>query len=163
MKYLILVRHAKAKKAEGTSLKDIDRPLSIIGYEQAYQMSVEIIPYAKRNTLFISSPSVRTISTAWIFSDRVNHSRSAVQLENSLYPGDAGSHLEVISVVDKSIETVLIFGHNPTISELITRFAGQDYGDVSPGSVAVFKIDADSWEHIRSATSALMAIFSPKT
>lgn len=162
MKHLILVRHAKAKKAEGTSIKDIDRPLNVIGYEQAYQMTADVAPHVKGNVLFVSSSSVRTLSTAFIFADKMDYSRSAIRLENSLYLSDADSYLDVISSVEDSVDTLLIFGHNPTISELITDFGGQAYGDVPPGSVAIFKTDLEEWPSIIHSKLTLKALFLPK-
>lgn len=160
MKTIYLIRHANAKTFEG--IQDIDRPLNRKGYEQAYKMSGEIASGVSGKVIIASSPSVRTYSTAGIFADRLGISRSSIIQDDSLYNSDIKNYLDFITSIETPIETLLLCGHNPTISELISHFSGGPSHDVSPGTVAVLNFECSDWQGVKKSPAVIKAIFSPK-
>jgi phosphohistidine phosphatase len=116
MKTLYLVRHAKSDKS-ADSPEDFDRPLNSRGYAEAHKMSLLL---KKKNTvpdLIISSPAIRAISTALIFCRNLNYDPKFLSLDKLLYETSAKEYLKCIANIEKQHNTVLLFGHNPMISE----------------------------------------------
>ena len=144
-------------------VKDIDRPLSRTGYEDAYRISKQIIPIVSENILFVSSPSVRTYSTAAIFSDTLNKKHSSIKIVDRLYETGIDEYMDTISSVNDDISSLLLFGHNPTIGELIFQLSGTNHGDIAPGTVGYFEADIARWQDITGMTSKLKGLFSPKS
>lgn len=117
MKTIYLVRHAKSEWAND-NLIDFDRPLNARGYRDANEMSLFL---KEKNILpdsIITSPAIRAISTALIFSRNFNFNASEIVIKPSLYNSTAKHYLHVISQVDDHYKSIMLFGHNPSITDL---------------------------------------------
>lgn len=115
MKTLYLIRHAKSDWSI-VPLSDIDRPLNKRGYDDAYKMSLILKEKKVVPDLIISSPAVRAISTALIFCRNLNYDPKSIQINKNLYDTSVKEYLQVISKIDNKHQVVLLFGHNPTIT-----------------------------------------------
>ena len=69
MKKLLLIRHAKAEK--DITVKDIDRPLKYIGIQDATFMAERLKERSLIPQILITSPALRTKTTAEIFADHL--------------------------------------------------------------------------------------------
>lgn len=117
MKELVLVRHAKSDWANENT-KDIDRPLSERGYGDAYSLSKWFKEEMGLPDVIVSSPATRALNTAFIFARTFEMKESNVQIEGSLYESDVKSYIKIISQADKKINRLMLFGHNPMLTEL---------------------------------------------
>ena len=68
--------------------------------------------------LIISSPAIRAISTALIFARNLNYKANNIVIKQELYESSVQDYLSVINSIDNSFDNVLLFAHNPTISDL---------------------------------------------
>lgn len=124
MKELILIRHAKSDWAN-ESVKDIDRPLNDRGYEDAYILSAWYKQEQPLPEMIISSPATRAINTAFIFCRAFDVKESAVCISDNLYESTMADYLKTIASIDNKFNRIMLFGHNPAITNL-TNELNQD-------------------------------------
>ncbi|WP_430779683.1 SixA phosphatase family protein [Actinoplanes sp. G11-F43] len=118
---LILLRHAKAEIPG--DFDDYDRALSERGNADADAAGTWLADERLRPDLVICSPAKRTRQT-WqgvaIALDQGRNSRPApeVHYEESMYLGRGGEVFDLLRAVPDTVRTVLVVGHNPTMSEV---------------------------------------------
>ncbi len=117
MKTLYLIRHAKSDWAD-EDLSDIDRPLNKRGYRDAHFMSNLMKEKKLLPDLIITSPAIRAISTALIFCRNFNFDYSDIVISKNLYGTDVKRYLAVVTQSDNRYKNIMLFGHNPIISDL---------------------------------------------
>lgn len=163
MKTLYLVRHAKSDwDMEG--LADIDRPLSPRGYRDAQTMSRSMNEKKLLPDLIISSPAVRAISTALIFSRNFKMQASEIIIKEDLYESSVSQYIGVLQDVDDRYKSIMLFGHNPTISDLASGLVAQ-LNDSLPTCAIVgiqFPANCKQWKNFEKASSELILYDFPK-
>lgn len=146
MKTLYLVRHAKSDWNHD-GLADIDRPLNARGYRDANTMSrllkeKKIVP-----SLIISSPAIRAISTALIFSRNLGYNTSNLLIKPDLYDSTLKQYLNVIKQVDNHYQSIMLFGHNPVISNVVNSFECAINDTMSTCAIAGIQADdCNNWQ-----------------
>ncbi|MBW6438124.1 histidine phosphatase family protein [Actinoplanes hulinensis] len=118
---LILLRHAKAETPG--DFDDYDRALAARGVADAEAAGVWLADERLHPDLVICSPAKRTRQTwqnAAIALSTGPGPRPApeVHYEESLYLGRGGEVFDLLRAVSDTIRTVLVVGHNPTMSEV---------------------------------------------
>jgi phosphohistidine phosphatase len=120
---LVLLRHAKADDPTGVS--DIDRPLVMRGRLDAKAAGAWLAGRGFVPGLVLCSPARRARETwhgvALGLADAGVEGGPEVSYERRLYSGDADDLLDLVRVVDEKVGTVLVIGHNPTISNASVR------------------------------------------
>src|SRR5262245_20912697 len=160
MKALYLIRHAKSSWAD-PALADKDRPLNDRGRRDAPTMGERL---AKRNVkpdLILSSPAVRALSTAEIIAKKLDYRRKDIVVSERLYAVEADDLLAVIHQLDDKVERVMLFGHNPELTELAHRFSGE-ITHMPTCAVAEFTFDGDSWSKIDTIKPSEVLFDYPK-
>ncbi len=117
MKILYLVRHAKSDWGN-ENISDIDRPLNNRGYRDAHLMSSLMKEKKIHPDLIISSPAVRAVSTALVFCRNLNLSYSDILINHNLYQTTLKQYVEIVTQFDNRFNTIMLFAHNPVISDL---------------------------------------------
>ena len=118
---LVLLRHAKAQTPG--ELPDIERPLTERGRADAGAAGTWLADEGLRPGLVICSPAVRTRQT-WhavaIALATCDPSGGApeVHYEQQLYDGGRTELVDLVQAVSDDITTVLVIGHNPTVSDV---------------------------------------------
>jgi len=74
--------------------------------------------------LFVSSPYVRALQTAEIFTEELHSSKSKIEESESLLPGAESAEFFRELSHRKSLESVICFGHAPQLDELIAYALG---------------------------------------
>ncbi len=157
MKTIILIRHGKSDWGY-EFLNDIDRPLNERGYRETYQQS----KWAKDNLpapqLIISSPAIRAISTALIFARTLHYNEQNILIRHGIYDATTDDFLNNIHLLPTSIQTVLFFGHNPTITNLSNLLNSQSFIDNIPTSGIVrLDFNTNDWTKIGELKSSQFA------
>lgn len=113
---LVLLRHAKADNPPGVA--DDKRPLSSRGHADAQAAGAWL---ATRHVpeLVLCSPTKRTRQT-WhgVAANLPAAADPVVRYERRLYLGGADELLELVRETEDPVSTVLLIGHNPTLSQL---------------------------------------------
>jgi phosphohistidine phosphatase len=123
MPTLIIMRHAKAEQDQ--AYDDFDRPLTSRGRRDAHAGGVWLASHGHMPDVVLCSAAVRTRQTwhevAVALATEAAGSGSTVSYENDLYYGSLGEAFRLIRGVNPAAGTVLVIGHNPTVSALSLR------------------------------------------
>lgn len=148
MKRVILVRHAKTV-SHGYD-QDYDRILTERGEEDAQKIGLELRKMAIHPDLIMASPAVRASQTASIFADNLEYSFDSVLFLKRLYSGMTSENfLAMLQELEDEKETVMVFGHNPTIYYYMNFLIRDFTDDVPTCSTVVIDFDVNSWSELR--------------
>lgn len=119
-KHIYFVRHAKSDWRDADDLHDRDRSLKPRGIRDAEQMARFLRERAVCPDLFISSDAFRAVQTAVLFMRQLGIRNLEVTAD--LYLSDVEAFCSTIRTLDRDVHCALLFGHNPTMNEIIDRF-----------------------------------------
>lgn len=155
MKELVLIRHAKSDWGN-ESLKDIDRHLNERGYEDAYLLSKW---YEKNKTmpdLILASTATRALNTALIFARALKFNMTNFIIEENIYESTAAKLLLIIKKQDDSKRSIMLFGHNPGITNLCNELCKERYFDNIPTcGIVSLNFETNSWKTISEDNSKI--------
>jgi phosphohistidine phosphatase len=157
MKKLLLIRHAKAEK--DTSVKDIERPLKYTGIQDARFMAERLKENSLIPQLIITSPALRTKTTAEIFTDHLLLPEPVT--EKAIYEASQQTLLRVINKFPTQHDFIALVGHNPGISQILYYLTGEER-EVHTSTVALVEFETDDWKAISGDTGKLVYYSSPK-
>ena len=159
MKRLLLLRHAKAVPAT-EPLVDIGRPLAERGERDARRIGERLQEQRLRPGLMLASPAARALRTAQIVADAIEYARDAIALDRRLYLAEPTAMIEIIAEQNAAIETLLVVGHNPGLTELVHRLLPAfEVDDLPTGAVVGLDYrDATAWRSI-GATAAVLCYY----
>jgi phosphohistidine phosphatase len=160
MKTLFLLRHAKSSW-DDTALPDKDRPLNDRGRRDAPEMGERLAKRDVKPDLILSSPAVRALETAEIIARKLDYRRKDIVVDDRLYAVAADDLLDVIHKLDDKLKRVMLFGHNPELTELAHRLSNK-ITDMPTCAVAEFAFDAKSWSSIGKGKPARVTLDYPK-
>ena len=158
MKTIYLVRHAAAAKGKPKSL-DMKRVLSKKGRKEAVKMAKKLKKNGMSPDLLISSPAKRAIQTARVFAKAVKYPKDKILLNKTLYEANNASSnetlLEDVRSMDDQYQSVIIFGHDPLLTEF-ARYLCKDFTEALPGCAVVrFDFQNISWSKITAGRGIL--------
>jgi len=162
MRTLFLVRHAKSSWGN-PGLRDFDRPLNDRGLNDAPKMAKLLADQGVIPDLLVSSPAKRALTTALFFANTFNKTNDEIQKEPSIYEAAPGDILRIISGLPENAEMVILFGHNPTFTEVANIFTETDFIENVP-TCGIVKISstANSWREFYEGNAHIAACFFPK-
>lgn len=160
---LILLRHAKAE-TPGNEL-DVDRRLTARGETDADAAGAWLADERIRPDLVLCSPAARTRQT-WhgvaVALDQAHPGGGSaeVRYEKGLYFGGRTEVFDLLRAVPDSVRTVLVVGHNPTVSEVSILLVPDDQYDgreveLKTAGLAVHRTDA-SWRDTEPGSMRLV-------
>ncbi|MBL7825535.1 MAG: histidine phosphatase family protein [Saprospiraceae bacterium] len=161
MKTLFLVRHAKSSW-DNPGLRDFDRPLNERGLHDAPKMGQLLAKQGEMPDLLVSSPAKRAISTAIYFAEAFHINPEKIVREASIYEAFPMEIVRLISSLPDTADTVVVFGHNPTFTEVANRFTEDFIDNLPTCGVVKIKSDADSWQSFYEGNSKVVACYFPK-
>lgn len=161
MKKLFLIRHSKASR-ELSLINDLDRPLTERGYRDAVSMSAVLKTETETVDLFLTSQSVRTWSTALIFSRTFNYEPAKIKVDARLYEASTKELLTVVNKVHDDLNTVFLFGHNPGLHRFLLYLTGKDEGHFATSAIAGISFNGLSWEEVSKDTGNLFLMKEPR-
>ncbi|GIF65264.1 phosphoglycerate mutase [Asanoa ishikariensis] len=156
---ILLVRHAKADRPEGVG--DVDRPLTARGHADAGAIGAWLAHRDYRPDLVICSPSKRTRQTwhgiALGLADAAGEQAPAPEVDyrDEVYDGEGTDLIDLIQGVDDVVNTVMIIGHNPSVSEASELFDPASAGDLRTSGVAAHAY-AGEWDECGPGTAPLL-------
>jgi phosphohistidine phosphatase len=160
MKTLFLIRHAKSSW-DVTAVPDKDRPLDNRGKRDAPKMGKRLARRDVKPDLILSSPARRALTTAEIIAKKLDYKLKDIVVDDRLYAGDADDLLNVVHKLGDKLERVMLFGHNPELTELAHHLSS-DITHMPTCAVAEFAFDAKSWSKIGKAKPASVALDYPR-
>ncbi|MBD1423523.1 SixA phosphatase family protein [Sphingobacterium chuzhouense] len=120
-KSLFIIRHAKAELPI-FGKDDFDRDLLPKGTNRAELITQKLkaqLPAMDEKTLVISSTANRAMQTAKIFCDILGYPEERIVWEPKVYEAHYLFLMKLLNDVPASYDYVLLFGHNPGVSDLV--------------------------------------------
>ena len=112
--------------------------------------------------LIVSSPAKRALTTAQFFAATFELSGEKFVLEPAIYEAFPKDILKVISGLPDESRTVMLFGHNPTFTEVANMFTDDFIDNLPTCGVIRIESKAESWKELYEENSRLAACFFPK-
>lgn len=164
MKYLSILRHAKAERPEDYA-NDIDRPLTSRGHKDALYMGVILAEIEPAIDWIISSPAQRTRDTIHQVTNALKFKRAVVWQE-AIYEAEAETLLTVLAQVPPAMEHVLLVGHNPGLEGLVSGLAAGAANrlqlTMATAGLAHLTLEIFGWNQIRWGCGSLHCLLRPK-
>ena len=162
MKDLIIVRHAKSSWKD-SGLDDRERPLNRRGERDAPEMGARLARRGERPDLVVSSPAVRALTTARIIAGKLDYARKDIVVVSRLYGADVDELLDVIRSADESAATLMLFGHNPGLTELANHLGPRPIPNLPTCGVLHLRFEADTWPVVGYARGDEILFDFPKS
>jgi len=145
-KHLYIVRHGKSDR-DFNDVPDYDRPLKERGIVDSYKMASVLLQKKITPQLFITSPAIRAMHTAMIFARILKFPLKNIIVNYDLYMSSENKYLEIIKDTDNSIDSLMIFGHNPSFTDLANYFLHDKIEEIPTSGVVGIKFENDSWKN----------------
>jgi phosphohistidine phosphatase len=152
MKTLILCRHAKSDWPAGVN--DLDRPLKARGEADADFLGEVLAGQEFLPDLILSSPAKRAQQTAQRVAAKLGYEEQAIRTERSVYYEGVSSLIGLVRGLPDEVDTVMIFGHNPTMEATVGKLLGIQADFVMP-TCAMACLESQSFNWKRWATPEL--------
>ena len=161
MKTLYLVRHAKSSW-ETAGLPDDQRPLLPTGVTRTKLVADYIIKTGETVELMISSQAVRAYETARIMAACLGYPEKKILNDRRIYDGPYERILDLIYSTPDETKSLMIFGHNPLITQLSNLFLEEGSDGMPTSAVACISFHTEKWKDIPGARSETRFYITPK-
>ena len=162
MKTVYVVRHAKSSWDDPLQ-DDFDRPLNSRGRKDAPRMGKRLQERGLHPDLILSSPAERALSSCLIIAENIRYSLNRVVLDQRLYLADEGQLLAVIHSLNDAHDEVMIFAHNPGLTDFVNRVAGQAVTNNLPTcGVVALQFSVQSWTCVEWGSAKVIFLDYPK-
>ncbi len=159
---LLLIRHAKSSW-DFPHLDDHERPLAARGEKAAPLMAQQHGALIQSIEHFYCSTAVRAQQTLQLLLGSSLLPSSLVTCSDNWYSFEADQVMKHIQTIPEHLNRVAIIGHNPALTELISRLSGADVGNLPTAGMALIQLDCDNWQSIADAKGKLLLFVSPKS
>ena len=172
MKYLTLIRHAKSDWND-PSQADHDRTLNDRGRRNApivgrfigrTYLGLNGVPaLLPKPDRLISSTAVRAESTARLMQPELGVDVSRLMLDKRGYLAEPRTLLQIIREFDDTWKHVMIFAHNPGISDFANKLLRVGEIEEMPTSAAaIIELPHDLWQAAAWEEGRLVGYITPK-
>ena len=147
MKTLYLLRHARSLEKQNDQ-EDIGRELTSIGLQNSTRMGIN---FAKKKIVFdiiISSPAMRAKTAAKLIAEQLKYDTGKIHYNPEIYDGSVRTLLGVVNKLKDEWKTVLLVGHNPSVSYLAEYVTRAEIGDITTCGVVKINLNIKSWQEV---------------
>jgi len=144
MKQLLLVRHAKSSW-DDPSTSDFDRPLNERGKRNAHDMAARLQARDIQPQLIVASPARRAMHTAQLFAGELGYPKADIEYVDTLYAANTGVWMGVIRGLPAHVDTVMIVGHNPEVTEICNALCPKRIDHMPTCAVLELQFDVSNW------------------
>ncbi|RKS52920.1 phosphohistidine phosphatase [Gillisia mitskevichiae] len=153
MKRLILVRHGKS--AWDQNLPDDKRPLKKRGERDGTLVAKSFSAFFQKPVMVWSSPAVRALSTANIFKNELAIEDENFNIIKSLYTFNSGDLYSQIQNCDPGVNNLMVFGHNPAMTNLVNNLGDSYIDNVPTTGLTVIDFETNTWENLKNGKTIL--------
>jgi phosphohistidine phosphatase len=162
VKTLYIIRHAKSSWVD-VGLRDFDRPLSERGEKDAPRMGKRLKERAVVPDLLLSSPAKRAIKTGKFIAKALDYPKEKIVQDKRLYHADADAILAILSTMNDAHDTVLLFGHNPGLTEFANMLLNQTIMNIPTTGVVAGRLSIVSWKNVKPGCGKMIFFDFPKS
>lgn len=165
MRTLLLIRHAEAVNPTIGGV-DYERVLTAYGLEQAFTLGQLLVKHDLKPEYVLCSGATRTRQTLDRICEGGDFTSLDVTYKEQIYKNGPDWLLEMISMTDDNVQTLMVIGHNPTVHTLAVTLAGGSPAarmisdSYPPATVSVITFEGD-WLDFRRTARQLERVISP--
>ncbi len=161
MKRLYLIRHAKSSW-DHPELADYDRPLNDRGKKDAPFMGKLLAEEGHIPDVLLSSPAKRALGTAKRIAQELGFRKKDIRQNIRLYHADESQLLQAVQAQDDAAGSVMLFGHNPGLTEFATLLCNYEFSNIPTCGVVCLEVQTDTWKNVRYTLGTLRFFDYPK-
>jgi len=162
MKRVIIVRHAKSVPFGYDN--DFYRDLTERGEDDATKISAKLQSLGITPDLVIASPATRTMHTASIFCQNLEYDPIKIRQINEFYEGvTTQGFIEILQDLPEAVQTVLVFGHNPTVYYLVYNLVKYFNSDMPTCSTVALDFQVEKWQEVSARGAQVAFQITPKS
>lgn len=161
MRQLTIVRHAKASWSDAER-SDFERQLNDRGRRDAQRMAVWTSQAIGIPDRLISSPALRAITTAHSFAEALGIDSEQISVQSRVYEASLSTLMRLLRGFDDNDPHVMLFGHNPGLSELACSLAHCPFDGLPTCAVVQLEFAAKHWGAIDADSGELLRYMFPK-
>ena len=150
--HLFICRHAQTQNPVFNQT-DFERQLTPAGINEAEKAGDWLQQLAIKPNLIVCSSARRTWSTASVIAGKLAYNQSDIIADKSLYDASEAQILNFIAKINRKHSTVILVGHNPSVSEVVSTLSGTFRGNVPTGSVHHLFFAFDDWQEVLITTA----------
>ncbi len=154
---LYLLRHADAAWVHDAG-NDFTRRLSELGHEQAERRAEWLALQSVKPDAVLCSSAIRTRETLQLLSPKVALQTDKISYCDEIYDATVDDLLSLIQAVPAATRRLLLVGHNPSISELISKLTGKPAIALATAGFAHLQTAEESWQQIASSRASLLGV-----
>lgn len=155
---LFIFRHAKA---EPHQLNDFERKLNTKGKNDSFRIASHIKELSLQPDLIISSPAPRALQTAEIFKNTVNPEIPLLE-DMAFYEAGAKVLFEKIKIIDKSIKSLMLVGHNPVLLDLANLVCETKVEWLPKCALLSLEFEVKDWADLKKKSGKIRFFTHPK-
>ena len=160
MKQLVLLRHAAAESSF-MQADDTARGLTQFGNVEAQDIAAQL---QQQHLIFdeiVCSPAQRARQTLDVVLQTLSQPQHKLRFDDRLYQNTLEALLAVVTAIDNSVSSLLLVGHNPSLSLLARHFC-PDTGDSLPtAGVCLLQLLDKTWNEMSFADGKSYSILTP--
>jgi phosphohistidine phosphatase len=161
VRQLTIVRHAKASW-DTPDLSDFERALNERGRRDAARMAAWTRDTIGVPDAIVTSPALRAITTARIFAGALGIDREQLLIQARIYEASLSTLLRLLHSFDDATPHVMLFGHNPGLSELTRTLARCPFEGLPTCAVVQLELPAQCWADVAENSGELLRHMFPK-
>lgn len=154
MKNLYILRHAQKDESKQYEF-DYDVELTQAGLEDANKIGQKLKELNFRPDLLGSSPAIRARQTAEIVAKQIGY-RKSIMYNEVIYQAFLNELIESITYTFDSIDTLMIIGHNPSLTALALTFGGFKE-ELKMANAIHIQFDCTSWTAIDKSNAKMIS------
>ncbi|MBL7985285.1 MAG: histidine phosphatase family protein [Flavobacteriales bacterium] len=155
MRTLYITRHAKSSW-DDPRIDDFDRVLNERGLRDSPFMAKTFGARADGVDLLVSSPAVRAKTTATFFHDMSGLELPPIQEIPAIYLASLHTLLSVVNRLPDSAARIMLFGHNPGLSELTAYLTNSAIGELPTCATVRIDLPVDHWSEVSGGLGDLI-------
>ena len=159
MKTILLLRHGKSDW-EAEYGDDHERPLATRGQKGARKMGRFLTTARTVPDRALTSSAVRARETLATAAEAGGWTGPA-RVTDALYGASPGDVLREIQAEPDDADTVVVVGHEPTWSGLVSLLIGGGRVEMKTAAVARIDVEVETWADVREGRGALAFLLPP--
>jgi phosphohistidine phosphatase len=144
-------------------LDDFNRPLNERGEKDAPRMGKRLKEKEITVDLMISSPAKRALKTCKAIANILEYPKEKIKEDKRLYHASDAHILSVLREVKEPHDVVMIFGHNPGLTEFANILLNQAILNIPTAGVVAGKLNIDTWKALKPGCGEMMFFDFPKS
>jgi len=145
---LFILRHAKSSWSE-VDKSDKDRPLKPKGIKDIAQLAKTVKETVKNLELIVTSSANRATHTSILFAEGVEFPLHKITINKKVYDADEAAIYSLISEQSADILSLMIVGHNPTLSYFVNSFLPDPIFELPTSGFVCLYFDTPDWASVK--------------